>query len=59
MEDALAVFGDRWAAIAKELTKIHESVRRGQLSELLANLEENPKGEYVVLIAGKDFENRS
>ena len=56
LEDALEVFGDRPAAIAKELTKIYESVRRGQLSELIANLEENPKGEYVVLIAGKDYE---
>ena len=56
LTDALAVFGDRPAAIAKELTKIYESVRRGQLSELLAGLEENPKGEYVVLIAGKNAE---
>jgi len=54
LEDALAVFGDRPAAVAKELTKVYESVRRGLLSELLANLEENPKGEYVVLIAGQD-----
>jgi 16S rRNA (cytidine1402-2'-O)-methyltransferase len=57
LEDALAVFGDRRAAIAKELTKIHETIRRGQLSELLANLEETPKGEYVVLIAGRDRED--
>ena len=57
LEDALAVFGDRRAAIAKELTKIHETIRRGRLSELLANLEENPKGEYVVLIAGKERED--
>lgn len=56
LEEALAVFGDRPAAIAKELTKVFESVRRGPLSELIANLEENPKGEYVVLIAGKDVE---
>ncbi len=56
LEDALEVFGDRPAAIAKELTKIYESVRRGRLSELLMNLEENPKGEYVVLVAGKDVE---
>ncbi len=56
LEDALAVFGDRPAAVAKELTKIHESVRRGRLSELLAQLEETPKGEYVVLIAGKNAE---
>jgi 16S rRNA (cytidine1402-2'-O)-methyltransferase len=54
LQDALAVFGDRPAAIAKELTKLYESVRRGTLSELLANLEENPKGEYVVLVAGRD-----
>jgi len=59
LEDALEVFGDRPAAIAKELTKLYESVRRGRLSELLANLEENPKGEYVVLIAGKDVEQAS
>jgi 16S rRNA (cytidine1402-2'-O)-methyltransferase len=56
LEDALAVFGDRRAAVAKELTKIHESVRRGQLSELIATLEETPKGEYVVLVASKDVE---
>lgn len=55
LEDALAVFGDRPAAVAKELTKIHESVRRGQLSELLAGLEENLKGEYVILIAGEGY----
>jgi len=54
LEEALEVFGDRPAAVAKELTKVYESVRRGGLSELLAGLEENPKGEYVVLIAGKD-----
>lgn len=57
LEDALEVFGDRPAAVAKELTKIYESVRRGRLSELIANLEENPKGEYVVLIAGEKREN--
>ncbi len=55
LEEALEVFGDRQAAIAKELTKIHESVRRGTLSELLATLEENPKGEYVVLIASAEY----
>jgi 16S rRNA (cytidine1402-2'-O)-methyltransferase len=56
LEDALEVFGDRPAAVAKELTKIYESVRRGRLSELIANLEETPKGEYVVLISGKGDE---
>jgi 16S rRNA (cytidine1402-2'-O)-methyltransferase len=52
LEDALEVFGDRPAVLAKELTKMFESIKRSRLSELLANLEEKPKGEYVVVIAG-------
>jgi 16S rRNA (cytidine1402-2'-O)-methyltransferase len=52
LTDAIEVFGDRRAALAKELTKMFESVRRGALSELLAGLEEKPKGEYVIVIEG-------
>ena len=52
LADALAVFGDRRAAVAKELTKKFERVRRGPLSELIETLEENPKGEYVVVVEG-------
>ncbi len=52
LEDALAVLGDRRAAVAKELTKMFESVRRGRLSEILAGLEDQPKGEYVIVIEG-------
>jgi 16S rRNA (cytidine1402-2'-O)-methyltransferase len=51
--DALAVYGDRPAAVANELTKMFESVRRGALSELVAQLDEaEPRGEYVVVIGG-------
>jgi len=53
LEDAFAVFGDRQAALAKELTKMFESVKRGRLSDLLAGLDATPKGEYVILIAGR------
>ena len=53
LEDALAVYGDRPAALANELTKLYESVQRGTLSELLALFaEEEPRGEYVVVIEG-------
>jgi len=55
LEDALEVLGDRPAAIAKELTKMFETVKRGRLSQLLAGLEERPRGEYVVVIAGAEF----
>ena len=54
LEDALEVYGDRQAALANELTKLFESVQRGRLSELLAGLEEEPRGEYVVVIAGAE-----
>lgn len=51
--DALAVYGDRQAAVANELTKLFESVRRGKLSELIAQIQESePRGEYVVVIGG-------
>jgi 16S rRNA (cytidine1402-2'-O)-methyltransferase len=53
LEDALAVYGDRPAALANELTKLYESVQRGTLSELITLFAgEEPRGEYVVVIEG-------
>jgi len=53
LRDALDVYGDRPAALAHELTKLHESVERGTLAELLASVQQaKPRGEYVVVIAG-------
>lgn len=55
LRDALAVFGDREAALASELTKMFESVRRGKLSTLLEAVQQSQvKGEYIVVIAGYD-----
>lgn len=55
LEDAIAVYGDRRAALAHELTKLYESVERGTLSELLACVRKSkPKGEYVIVVAGAD-----
>jgi len=53
LESAIEVFGDRRAVLAKELTKMFESVKRGRLSELIDDLETKPKGEYVIVIAGR------
>lgn len=53
LADCAATLGPRDAAIARELTKLYESVRRGGLDELAAALakEEPPKGEIVLLVA--------
>ncbi len=44
---------DRPAALARELTKLHEEVRRGTLCELLAGVEvTEPRGECVLVLGG-------
>lgn len=50
--DAAAVLGVRHAAVARELTKLHEEHRRGSLAELAAHYlaAGPPKGEAVVVI---------
>jgi 16S rRNA (cytidine1402-2'-O)-methyltransferase len=55
LDDALAVYGDRPAAVTNELTKLFESVQRGSISELIAYFQKNePRGEYTIVIAGKE-----
>jgi 16S rRNA (cytidine1402-2'-O)-methyltransferase len=50
--DLAAVLGPRDAALARELTKVFETVRRGTLPELAAALSTAPppKGEIVLLV---------
>tara|TARA_B100000214_G_scaffold364459_1_gene331105 strand:+ start:93 stop:788 length:696 start_codon:yes stop_codon:yes gene_type:complete len=51
------MLGDRPAVVARELTKVHEEIRRGTLSELCLHYKkQKPKGECVILVA-KDDEN--
>jgi len=49
LEDMKEVFGDKKIVVVRELTKVHEEVWRGKLSESL-NYFMNPKGELVILI---------
>jgi 16S rRNA (cytidine1402-2'-O)-methyltransferase len=53
LKSLLANLGDRPAALARELTKMHEELLRGSLSGLLANLEARAKilGECVIIVA--------
>lgn len=51
LTDMAAVFGDREAAVARELTKLFETTVRGTLFELAADPRlDTPKGEIVVLV---------
>ncbi|PMD68341.1 16S rRNA (cytidine(1402)-2'-O)-methyltransferase [Companilactobacillus nuruki] len=58
VQDLIEAFGpDRQITLARELTKIHEAFLRGSLSQVAEYYEENdPKGEYVLIIAGKPEE---
>lgn len=47
-----AVFGDRQATLARELTKLHEEFIRGSLSELITWAAASARGEFVVMVAG-------
>ncbi len=51
LADLLAVLGSRPAAVARELTKLHEEVSRGPLDQLAASAgERTAKGEFVILV---------
>ena len=55
LEDLSSLFGpDRPAAIAREITKLHEETHRATLAGLLAWLRERPErgqGEFVIVVA--------
>jgi 16S rRNA (cytidine1402-2'-O)-methyltransferase len=51
LADAYTVLGERRAVVARELTKLHEELRRGLLSELSEHYaREEVRGEIVLLI---------
>jgi 16S rRNA (cytidine1402-2'-O)-methyltransferase len=52
LRDAHEILGEREAVVARELTKLHEEIRRGRLSELAEHYSssEQPRGEIVLLI---------
>jgi 16S rRNA (cytidine1402-2'-O)-methyltransferase len=51
LADCLEILGNREAAIARELTKLHEEIARGNFKELIAKFEEKePRGEIVLVI---------
>lgn len=51
---ALTFGGDRQVSACREISKVHEESVRGTLDEVIAHFtEKEPKGEFVIVLAGK------
>lgn len=51
LKNMLEVFGDRNISINREISKIHEEICRGKISELIDIVDEM-KGEFVIIVEG-------
>lgn len=53
LKDLHVILGDREVAIARELTKLHEEIFRGKLSDGQAHFKiREPRGEFTLVVAG-------
>jgi len=63
LADMADIFGpDRPATLARELTKLHETIYRGGIAELRAQLAADPggcKGEFTLVVAGAEPRSRA
>jgi len=57
LNDMLLILGDRKVAVCRELTKIHEEVFRGTISQAIEHFTE-PRGEFTLVIEGKRGKDR-
>jgi 16S rRNA (cytidine1402-2'-O)-methyltransferase len=57
LTDIGEIVGERKASLVKEITKIHEEVLRGSISEILSELKNSVvAGEYVIILEGRKGE---
>lgn len=56
LKDLQLILGDRHAVVTRELTKMHEEIARGTISQLLAHFSSRKEilGEIVLLVAGAE-----
>jgi 16S rRNA (cytidine1402-2'-O)-methyltransferase len=57
LKDMLAVLGDRRVAVCRELTKLHEEVFRGTISQAVERFVE-PRGEFTLVVEGRRHQQR-
>ncbi len=57
LEDMQDNLGDRQMAVGRELTKLHEEIFRGSLSEATQHFTQNPpRGEFTLVLAGNSIQ---
>lgn len=56
IEEIIIIMGDRYGVLSREMTKLHEEFVRGNLSEILSNMQQRPnvKGECTLLVMGRE-----
>jgi 16S rRNA (cytidine1402-2'-O)-methyltransferase len=52
LDDMLEILGDRSIAVCRELTKIHEEIFRGRITQAIEHFKQ-PKGEFTLILQGK------
>lgn len=58
LETLLEYLGNRNIAVCRELTKLHEEIKRGKIDELIDYFKNTaPRGEFVLVIEGKQQEH--
>jgi len=58
LKDMLLILGDRKVAVCRELTKVHEEIFRGTISQAIEHFTE-ARGEFTLVIEGKREEGKS
>lgn len=56
LKDFLEVLGNRKISLARELTKKFEEYSRGTITEVIDSIDENTKGEFVIVVEGNKQE---
>lgn len=58
LDDIREIFGDRRMVLARELTKLHEEILRGRISEVIAEVSQREiRGEVTLIIEGSSDVN--
>lgn len=54
LKELKEILGERKISVSRELTKVYEETTRGNLSDLISQLEgKKPKGEFIIVLEGK------